>query len=139
MMLRPILLVEDNPNDLDLTRRAFLRRRASLPLQEAHDGAEALDLMTGWQNGEKMPALVLLDLRLPKVNGMEVLRRIKADPRTSSVPVVVLTSSSEPKDIQDAYDLGANSYLVKPGNYREFSAMAANIDAYWTEVNVSLE
>jgi CheY-like chemotaxis protein len=138
-MLRPILLVEDNPHDLDLTRRAFLRRRASLPLQEAHDGAEALDLMTGWKNGEKMPALVLLDLRLPKVNGLEVLRRIKSDPFTKGVPVVVLTSSSEPRDIQDAYALGANSYLVKPDSYHEFSAMAEGIDQYWSEINISLE
>jgi hypothetical protein len=138
-MHRPILVVEDNPNDLDLTRHAILRRRVSQPLQEAHDGAEALDLVAGWHSSEKMPALVLLDLRLPKVDGLEVLRQIKSNPRTCAVPVVILSSSTNVRDIEDAYALGANSYMVKPGNYLEYSAMAANIDQYWMDVNIPPE
>ena len=138
-MHRPILVVEDNPIDMELTRHAFLNRRMIPLLQEAHDGAEALDLVASWQSIDKMPALVLLDLRLPKVDGLEVLRQIKSNPLTCAVPVVVLSASTNVRDIEDAYALGANSYLVKPGNHREFAAMAANIDQYWMDVNIPPE
>ena len=141
-MLHSILLVEDNPADLDLTRRAFQRHQAAYPLQEAHDGAEALEMVARLQSdesGANLPLLVLLDLRLPKVNGFEVLRQLKSNPKTCHVPVVVLTSSSDHSDIQHAYTLGANSYLIKPINYHEFSEMAATIDQYWMGINVPFE
>jgi len=128
---RPILLVEDNPMDVDLTRRAFARRRVFNPLEVVRDGEEALQLIARWESGDPMPVVILLDLKLPKVDGLEVLRRLKTEPHCRSIPVIVLTSSSEDRDIQTAYDLGANSYIVKPVDFDKFLDVAAQINLYW--------
>ncbi len=133
---RPILLVEDNPMDVDLTRRAFARRRVFNPLEIARDGEEALQLIAKWESGEPMPVVILLDLKLPKVDGLEVLRRLKNEPHCRAIPVIVLTSSSEDRDIQNAYDLGANSYIVKPVDFEKFLDVAAQINLYWNVLNI---
>jgi len=133
---RPILLVEDNPMDVDLTRRAFARRRVFNPLEVVRDGEEALQLIARWESGDPMPVVILLDLKLPKVDGLEVLRRLKTEPHCRSIPVIVLTSSSEDRDIQTAYDLGANSYIVKPVDFDKFLDVAAQINLYWNVLNI---
>ncbi len=134
--LRPILLVEDNPMDIDLTRRAFSRRRLANPLLVAHDGEEAMQLIDGWERGdETTPALVLLDLKLPKVDGLDVLARIKSHPRFKVITVVVLTTSAEDTDVQRAYQLGANSYIVKPVSFDKFLEVAEQIELYWSLLN----
>lgn len=133
--MRPILLVEDNPMDVDLTRRAFARRRLVNPLDVARDGAEALDCLARWEAGAPLPVVVLLDLKLPKVDGLEVLRQIRAHPQWRSVPVVVLTTSAEDRDIQRAYELGVNSYIVKPVEFDKFMEVATEIELYWTVLN----
>ncbi len=132
---RPILLVEDNPTDLDLTRRAFARRKLAQPLQVARDGQEVLDMIPRWAAGEPLPRVVLLDLKLPRVNGLEVLRRLRELPLTQFLPVVVLTSSNEDRDIQAAYQLHANSYIVKPVNFDNFLEVTAQIELYWCQLN----
>lgn len=132
---RPILLVEDNPTDLDLTRRAFARRKLAQPLQMARDGQEVLDMIPSWAAGEPLPRVVLLDLKLPRVNGLEVLRRLRELPLTQFLPVVVLTSSNEDRDIQAAYQLHANSYIVKPVNFDNFLEVTAQIELYWCQLN----
>lgn len=132
---RPILLVEDNPMDVDLTRRAFNRRNLVNPLLVARDGEEALAFIGRWEAGESLPAVVLLDLKLPKVDGLEVLRQIKEHPAFRSIPVVVLTTSDEDRDIEQAYRLGANSYIVKPVDFAKFVEVAAQIEMYWTVLN----
>ena len=132
---RPILLVEDNPTDLDLTRRAFARRKLAQPLQVARDGQEVLDMIPSWAAGEPLPRVVLLDLKLPRVNGLEVLRRLREHPLTQFLPVVVLTSSNEDRDIQAAYQLHANSYIVKPVNFDNFLEVTAQIELYWCQLN----
>lgn len=132
---RPILLVEDNPTDLDLTRRAFARRKLAQPLQMARDGQEVLDMIPLWAAGEPLPRVVLLDLKLPRVNGLEVLRRLRELPLTQFLPVVVLTSSNEDRDIQAAYQLHANSYIVKPVNFDCFLEVTAQIELYWCQLN----
>src|SRR5262245_56254386 len=104
----PILIVEDRAIDLDLTKRAFARRRILNPIEEARDGEEALAYINRWDSGEPTPVFVLLDLRLPKVGGLEVLRQLKANQRYSSIPVIILTTSSEDKDVEEAYKLGCN-------------------------------
>jgi CheY-like chemotaxis protein len=134
-MIRPILLVEDNPMDLDLTRRAFTRRRLANPLMVARDGAEAIALVHNWAITEPPPAVVLLDLKLPKVDGLEVLRAIRTHPQMGTVPVVILTTSSEDQDVQMAYRLGANSYIVKPVDFDKFVAVVDQIDLYWLVLN----
>ena len=134
-LCQPILLVEDNPVDLDLTRRAFARQKLTNPLQVARDGAEALAWLPRWEAGEPQPLLILLDLKLPKVDGLEVLRRFKEHPVARVIPVVVLTSSDESSDIQAAYRLGANSYIVKPVNFDKFLEVAAQIELYWAMLN----
>ncbi len=116
---RPILLVEDNPTDLDLTRRAFARLKLTNPIEVARDG----------------PLVVLLDLKLPRVEGLEVLRQLRADPVTQSLPVVVLTSSDEDRDIHAAYRLRANSYIVKPVNFEKLLEVVAQIEGYWCLLN----
>lgn len=133
--LRPILLVEDNPVDLDLTRRAFNRRRLANPLEVARDGEEAVDYLRRWEEGAPIPVLILLDLKLPRVDGLEVLRRCKGHPLYRSIPVVVLTTSDEDRDIETAYQLGANSYIVKPVEFEKFVEVAAQIEVYWTLIN----
>ncbi len=132
---RPILLVEDNPMDVDLTKRAFARRKLVNPIEVARDGEEALDYLSRWEAGEQLPVVILLDLKLPKLDGLEVLRRFKAHPRAYSVPVVVLTSSSEDSDVAASYDLGANSYIIKPVNFEKFVEVAEQIEVYWTVLN----
>jgi len=132
---RPILLVEDNPQDLDLTLRAFKRRNLANPVQVARDGQEALDFIPRWEAGETSPLVVLLDLKLPRVDGLEVLRQLRATPVSATLPVVVLTSSSEDQDVQTAYQLHANSYIVKPVDFDKFMEVAAQIELYWCLIN----
>lgn len=132
---RPILLVEDNPMDVDLTLRAFARRRLVNPVEVARDGEEALACMHRWEVGTPLPIVILLDLKLPRVDGLEVLRRIKEHRHFRAIPVVVLTSSNEDRDIKDAYLLGANSYIVKPVDFEKFIEVAAHIELYWCAMN----
>jgi len=136
-MLRPILLVEDNPMDLDLTLRAFARRKLVNPLEVARDGEEALRYIARWDAGQEVPSVILLDLKIPKIDGLEVLRRIKENPKYNLIPVVVLTSSAEERDIQTAYKLGANSYIVKPVDFDKFLEVASQIDLYWMIMNTT--
>jgi hypothetical protein len=134
--LRPILLVEDNPVDVDLTRRAFRRRSLLSPLEVARDGEDALSRMAGWEQGQPVPAVILLDLKLPRVDGLEVLRRIRAHPRFGTLAVVVLTSSAETSDVRAAYAAGASSYIVKPVDFERFVAVCQEIERYWGEINL---
>jgi CheY-like chemotaxis protein len=134
-----ILLVEDNPDDEALTLRA-VRKHMSHSIVVARDGAEALDFLfgTGSHAGRDLtmsPLLVLLDLKLPKVNGLEVLRRLREDARTRSIPVIVFTSSTEEQDILDSYRLGANSYVRKPVDYGQFCGDLKQVMTYWLNVN----
>ena len=128
---RPILLVEDNPLDLDLTKRAFKKRRLINPIEVARDGEEAVAWISRWEAGEPLPLIILLDLKLPKIGGLEVLRAIKEHPKYSMIPIVVLTSSSEDRDIHTAYQLGANSYIIKPVDFDKFIKVASEIEIYW--------
>ena len=132
---RPILLVEDNPMDVDLTLRAFKRRRVTNNILVARDGEEALAWLPLWEAGEPWPAVILLDLKLPKIDGLEVLRQIRAHPRLQVIPVVVLTTSAENADVQAAYRLGANSYIVKPVEFEKFMEVSESLELYWTVVN----
>jgi CheY-like chemotaxis protein len=136
-MDRPILLVEDNPMDVDLTLRAFRRHHLTNPLEVARDGEEALAWIPRWLAGERTPAVILLDLKLPKVDGLEVLRQLKSHPSLRMVPVVVLTTSAEGRDIEAAYQMGVNSYIVKPVDFEQFVQAAAQIDLYWAVLNRS--
>lgn len=136
-MTSPILLIEDNPMDVDLTRRAFIRHNLNNPLQVARDGQEALDFIEKWETGESIPVVILLDLKLPKVSGLEVLRVIRAHPDFRTIAVVILTSSAEDRDIQEAYSLGANSYIVKPVDFDKFIEVARQIELYWTVLNIA--
>jgi CheY-like chemotaxis protein len=135
MIPPPILLVEDNPMDLDLTLRAFNRKKFSNVIQIARDGEEALAYMARWEAGEPQPAVILLDINLPKINGLEVLRQFKAHERFRRIPVVVLTSSREDRDLRTAYDLGVNSYIEKPVNFSKFMDVAEQIELYWCVLN----
>jgi two-component system response regulator len=140
MNSRSILLVEDNPSDIALTRRALEKDRITNPLIVLEDGREALDylLARGAHAGRDVadiPALVLLDLKLPKVDGVEVLRQIRADTRTRRLPVVILTSSREEQDIAISYDLGANSYIRKPVDFAQFAAAIGHLGLYWLVIN----
>lgn len=132
---RPILLVEDNPVDVDLTLRAFARRNLANPVLVARDGQEALDWIPRWEAGETMPLVILLDLKLPRVNGLEVLRRLREHPVSRNLPVVMLTSSSEDRDVQMAYQHHANSYIVKPVSFDNLMDVAAQIELYWCLIN----
>jgi hypothetical protein len=133
--LRPILLVEDNPMDVDLTQRAFAKRNIANPLEVARDGAEALEYLARWDMGVPTPAVILLDLNLPKVSGLEVLRQIKTHPRWRVIPIVMLTTSSEDSDIREAYQFGVNSYIVKPVSFEKFMEVAIQIEVYWGILN----
>jgi len=133
--IHPILLVEDNSIDRDLTQRAFARCKIINPLQVAFDGEEALLWIKRWESGDPLPVIVLLDLKLPKVDGLEVLRQLKAHPRFCTLPVVVLTSSAEDLDVERAYRFGANSYIVKPVDFEKFNEVIAHIELYWGVVN----
>lgn len=131
----PILLVEDNPMDLDLTLRAFAKRKFSNSIQVARDGEEALAFLPRWAAGEAMPAVILLDINLPKVNGLDVLRQIKSNEQFRRIPVVMLTSSREHSDLKAAYDLGVNSYIEKPVSFSKFIEVAGQIEIYWCVLN----
>jgi hypothetical protein len=135
----PILLVEDNPVDLDLTLRAFAARKLANPIEIARDGEEALAFMEKWEQGDLRPIVILLDLKLPRVNGLEVLEKIKSHPEFKSIPVVILTTSSETSDMQRAYELGVNSYIVKPVDFEKFMDVAGQIELYWSVINKPLE
>ena len=128
---RPILLVEDNPLDIDLTKRAFKKKNFINPIEVARDGEEALAYIEKWRSGMPLPLIILLDLKLPKVDGLEVLRQLKAHDVFRVIPIVVLTSSSEDKDIKTAYAYGANSYIVKPVDFSKFLEVASEIEIYW--------
>ncbi|OGB06458.1 MAG: two-component system response regulator [Burkholderiales bacterium RIFCSPHIGHO2_12_FULL_69_20] len=132
---RPILLVEDNPMDVDLTLRAFKRRRVTNTIHVARDGEEALAWLPRWEGGEPWPVVILLDLKLPKIDGLDVLRQLKQHPTLCVIPVVVLTTSAECADVQAAYHLGANSYIVKPVEFEKFMDVSEKIELYWTVVN----
>jgi len=135
-----ILLVEDNPQDAELTLRALKRYNISNRILVVKDGAEALDFIFGTgkyddRDLSNHPKVILLDLKLPKVNGLEVLRKIKADERTKVIPVVILTSSKEERDIVEGYRLGVNSYIVKPVEFEEFVKAVTDLGLYWLLIN----
>jgi Response regulator containing a CheY-like receiver domain and a GGDEF domain len=140
MNQNPILLVEDNLSDIDLTRRAFSRARITNSLVVAQDGPEALDLLFGDGNSSSAtvrPALILLDLKLPVLDGLEVLRRIRANHRTRRLPVVILTSSQMDEDIAASYELGVNSYIRKPVDFGQFADAVRQLGLYWLVMNES--
>jgi two-component system, response regulator len=134
-----ILLVEDNPTDAELTIRALKKRNLANNLVWVKDGVEALDFIfcrgQYVDRGNSAPKLILLDLKLPKVDGIEVLRTLKADAKTRTVPVVMLTSSNEERDIVESYQLGVNSYIVKPVDFDKFLEMVSQVGLYWSLVN----
>ena len=134
--LPKILLVEDNRDDEDLARLAIASSGVSCEVQVARDGAEALDMLIGSSPGQDddlgaPPRLVLLDLKMPKVSGLDVLKRMRSHPRTRNVPVVILTSSAERRDLEDAYASGANSYIRKPVDLEDFNGIMSGICSYW--------
>jgi two-component system response regulator len=140
MSAKPILLVEDNPDDEALTIRAFRKNNVSNRVIVARDGAEALDYLFGTgpyagRPDHDSPQVVLLDLKLPKVDGLEVLRRVRAEERTRLLPVVILTSSKEERDLIEGYRLGCNSYVRKPVNFDEFVEAARQLGLYWLLLN----
>lgn len=135
-----ILLVEDNPNDAELTVMALSQNNLSNRINVVRDGVEALDYIfcTGAyaeREGKDRPYVVLLDLKLPLVDGLEVLRRVKGDPRTRAIPVIVLTSSREERDIVESYELGVNSYIVKPVDFEQFAEAVRQLGLYWLLLN----
>ncbi|NEX63161.1 response regulator [Noviherbaspirillum galbum] len=138
-MLKPILLVEDNPNDLELTLIALERSNLANEVIVLRDGAEALDYLNGegdWLNRPAgNPAVVLLDLKLPKVDGLEVLRHIRSKDKLKSMPVVMLTSSSEEQDLLRSYELGVNAYVVKPVDFKDFVRAIADLGIFWAVLN----
>lgn len=134
-MNQPILLVEDNPLDIDLTKRAFAASKLTNPIELARDGEEALAYIQMWENGHPSPVVILLDLKLPRVSGLEVLEALKKHPVFKTIPVVILTTSSEISDIDTAYQLGVNSYIVKPVDFDKFMDVAKQIELYWSVLN----
>jgi two-component system response regulator len=132
--LKTILLVEDNPDDEKLTLRAMRQSEVPNIVVVARDGAEALDYIVA---ANKLPALILLDLKLPKVSGLEVLEKLREDARTRTIPVVILSSSDEERDIQESYNLGANSYIRKPVDFDEFIDSVRQLGQYWLTINLS--
>jgi len=135
-----ILLIEDNPDDEDLTLRALEQNRIKNPVVVARDGAEALDYLFGTgkyagRDANILPHIVLLDLKLPKVDGLEVLRRLRADPRTKLLPVIILTSSNEEQDKLKGYSLGANSYVRKPVDFLQFTEAVKQLGLFWLLFN----
>lgn len=141
---RSILLVEDDANDIELTKRAFERNRLANVFLVARDGAEALEMLFG-SSVEAMHTdlselqLILIDLKLPKVSGLEVLRKIRADERTRMIPVVVLTSSDEERDVVESYGLGANSYVRKPIDFEQFVEAVRELGLYWLVLNKTVK
>ena len=142
MKSKIILLVEDNPSDIGLTQRALAKSHVANELVVAEDGQEALDYLFGagadaGREVTELPALVLLDLKLPRVDGLQVLRQIRADERTSRLPVVILTTSREEQDVAQSYDLGANSYIRKPVDFTQFAQAVEQMGLYWLVLNES--
>jgi CheY-like chemotaxis protein len=135
--LNPILIVEDRATDIDLTKRAFAKRHLLNPIQVARDGEEALAYMDRWRAGEPLPVFILLDLRLPKISGLEVLRELKNHSTYSRIPVIVLTTSTEDRDVEEAYKLGCNSYILKPVEFNKFIEVASQIEVYWCALNTT--
>jgi two-component system response regulator len=135
-----IMIVEDDPNDAELILRVFRKHNLANKTLLLKDGVEVLDYLFG-QGGcihtgiNDHPKVIFLDLKLPKVNGIEVLRRIKSDERTKKIPVVMLTASKEDKDLKDAYDLGVNSYVTKPVKFEEFAKVVSELGMYWVLLN----
>jgi two-component system, response regulator len=135
---KTILLVEDNPNDEELTLLALRKSNIMNEVIVAHDGEEALELLLGpkvERDNDSLPAVVLLDLKLPKIDGIQVLRQIRSHSRTRRLPVVVLTSSKEERDLADVYDLGANSFLYKPVDFEKFTEAVGHLGMYWVLFN----
>ena len=135
-----ILLVEDNPDDVDMTLRALRKANIVNHIKVVRDGAEALEFIFGEgayaaHHVENVPKLILLDLKLPKVDGFEVLKRVKDDPRTKLIPVVILTSSKEHRDVVEGYQLGVNSYIVKPVSFEGFVDAVGKLGMYWLLLN----
>lgn len=140
-----VLLVEDNPDDQALTLRAFHKSKVANEIHLAQDGVEALDYLLGthedadgsrrWKHA--LPRMVLLDLKLPRVDGLEVLRRLRSSERTRRLPIVILTSSDEDRDLVESYDLGANSYIRKPVEFEEFARVIEELGLYWLVINRS--
>jgi two-component system, response regulator len=135
-----LLLVEDDPQDLALALRALRKANLANRIHIARDGVEALDFIFGegahaGRDTSNPPKVVLLDLKLPRINGVEVLKRIKGDPRTRTIPVVVLTSSKEQNDVIESYELGVNSYIVKPINFERFVNAVRDLELYWLLLN----
>jgi len=138
---KTILLVEDNPDDLELTLLALKRSNLGQDIVVARDGQEALDYLFGEGNyaqrdTRELPVMTLLDLKLPKINGLEVLQRIRSEPRTRRLPVVILTSSDERGDLVASYNLGANSYVRKPVDFAQFNEVLRQLTLYWLRVNL---
>ncbi len=136
-----VLLIEDNPHDAELAIRALTELNLADHLIHLIDGQEALDFLfgTGAYEGRdvnQLPKVILLDLKLPKVNGIEVLRELRANERMKCIPVVILTSSREERDISEAYHLGANSYVVKPMNFQSYLDVIGNMGSYWLKINL---
>ena len=135
-----LLLVEDNPYDAELTLSALRQKNLANNLEHVEDGAEALDFIYARgkfesRKGKPLPRLILLDLKMPKVNGIEVIEKLKADPLTKTIPIVVLTSSAEDPDIKRCYALGVNSYIVKPVDFEDFIAAIIDVGMYWLLLN----
>jgi two-component system response regulator len=138
-----ILYIEDNPNDIELTLRALKKHNVANSVQVITDGEEALEYIftTGQyaeRNAKENPKVILLDLKLPKVGGLEILKRLKSEEQTKTIPVVVLTSSREEKDMIESYNYGVNSYVVKPINFDSFSEAVSSLGLYWLLINESL-
>lgn len=133
----PILLVEDNPDDVALTRRALRKSGILNELIEAHDGVEAVEYLLGTPDRQpgRLPSIVLLDLKLPRLDGLQVLERIRSEPRTQMLPVVVLTSSNEQRDLVESYRLRVNSYIRKPVDFTQFAEAVRQIGLYWLILN----
>lgn len=128
---RSVLLVEDNPVDIDLTLRAFAKRNLTNPILIVRNGEEALDWLPRWEAGEPLPLVILLDFKLPRIDGMEILRQLKKNPTSHKIPVVIVTSSAEDQDITETYHLGSNTYIVKPVDFTKFLNVASQIELYW--------
>jgi two-component system, response regulator len=140
MISKIILLVEDNPSDIELTKRALTKSKIANELVVAEDGIEALDYLFGREkyagrNASDQPSLILLDLKLPRLDGLDVLKEIRANPVTRRLPVVILTTSKEEQDVAMSYDLGANSYIRKPVDFTQFAQAVEHLGLYWLVMN----
>lgn len=140
LSMHEILLVEDNPSDAELTLHALRKSKLANHIHHVRDGAEALDFLFcrasySDRRFERAPSLILLDLKLPKVDGLEVLQRLKSDSRTRAIPTIILTSSKEERDLVSGYQLGVNSYIQKPVNFGEFQKVVEQLGMYWMLVN----